>query len=212
MNDVVIVCGGDDFNIKKLKSFCRKENYIIGVDAGLNLIHRIKARPDLIIGDMDSVDKSILDKYKYTTKEVFPENKDHTDTELAIMRALELKPKNIYLFASTGSYLDHTYANIFSLFKYSSKNTDISIITGNSTIYPVQKEKTIAGKKGHRFSLFFLSDPGKISLTGCKYYFKNRANMSFLDYSVSNVITDNIFNVKIKTGLAFLVLFDKGYK
>src|SRR5699024_5654614 len=42
----------------------------------------------------------------------YPIKKDQTDLELAIEKALSLKPKQIYLFGVTGGRMDHTLINI----------------------------------------------------------------------------------------------------
>ena len=45
---------------------------------------------DFLLGDYDSVDKDVLDRYKSNTEfEIYPKEKDYTDTHLAIMTALK---------------------------------------------------------------------------------------------------------------------------
>jgi thiamine pyrophosphokinase len=220
LKNIVIVNGGNDYDIKKLKFYCKNADYIIAADAGLYLLYKIKIKPDLIIGDMDSIKQSILNKYKYVSIEKYPEDKDYTDSELAIMKARQLNPDNISIFASTGDYLDHSFANIINLFKYQNDKINMELITKNSSVYPVFNKKTIIDKKNHRFSLLPLTKLENLSLKGCKYDFKNKKDISIFDYSISNVITDNICTISFKKAAiikhdrsaAILILFDKGYK
>jgi thiamine pyrophosphokinase len=211
IDSIVIVCSGEDYNIKKLKQYCSRAQYIIAVDNGLALLNKIKIKPDLIIGDLDSVNKKLLDKYKYITIEKYPADKDLTDSELAILKGQSLNPKNIYLFAATGSYFDHSFANVINIFKYRC-STNFEIITNNSTIYPIFKEKTITGRKNHRFSIFPITDVYNFSMKGAKYTFNdNKKHLYIYDYSISNVIISDNLNIKFRKGNLFLVLYDKGF-
>jgi thiamine pyrophosphokinase len=209
---IVIVCSGEDYSEKKLIAFCKKSDFIISVDGGLNILDKIKIKPSCIIGDMDSVDKKLLHKYESVQTELYPADKDFTDSELAIKKAISFFPEIISIFSGTGSYFDHSFANLINLFKYLKHNIQMEIITGNSKIFPVFKEIKILNHAGRRFSIFPVEKTEGIEMQGCKYEFKNKKNLKIFDYSISNVITEKEMKIKIKKGLMFCVLFDEGYK
>ena len=65
---------------------------------------------------------------------------------------------------------------------------------------------------GRRFSLFPLSDVKGLKISGARYDYNDKNKLSCFDYSISNVIIDNDFHIKLKKGLMFCVIFDEGYK
>ena len=64
---------------------------------------------------MDSADESTLAKTSEEDDveiELYPHDKNETDLELAIQRAMDLNPKQIIMIAALGGRLDQTVANI----------------------------------------------------------------------------------------------------
>ena len=86
--------------------------YIIGADAGVKHLERLGARPDLIVGDFDSLGHVPV----FPNIEVCPVEKDDTDSMIALKHALTLGFGRIFLFGALGGRrLDHTLANIQAL-------------------------------------------------------------------------------------------------
>lgn len=84
---------------KYFLSHVSKPDAVIAADSGLETLltyaeyfkDRIDFTPDYICGDMDSIkDKSLPEKFESAKKEIFPEYKDFTDTELALKKAFSL--------------------------------------------------------------------------------------------------------------------------
>ena len=119
MIEFILVSGGD-INIELLSSYLKNKEYrIMAIDKGIEALSMINVKPDYILGDFDSVDKSIYESYieKYPDAEVAKYNaeKDYTDTELGIRTALKNGASSITIFGGTGTRLDHTIANIRTL-------------------------------------------------------------------------------------------------
>ena len=73
---------------------------IICCDGGARYFQYLRIKPDVIIGDMDSIDPALLASYSTSGIKIikYPAKKDFTDTELALDYALSLKPEaDIYL-------------------------------------------------------------------------------------------------------------------
>jgi thiamine pyrophosphokinase len=86
---------------------------VIAADAGATTALAFGFTPDLVIGDFDSLDPSTLPSL---TRETFPRDKDQTDGQLAIQRALQHAPTELYLVGFLGGpRLDQALANIFLL-------------------------------------------------------------------------------------------------
>ena len=93
--------------------------WVIAADSGLSHLRTLGIRPDVLLGDMDSVDPSLLEtaKKEGIVPKVYPSHKDETDTELAISVAEEYggKEAEIRLIGASGSRVDHTLPNLHLL-------------------------------------------------------------------------------------------------
>ena len=119
--DVLIFTGGASPEPKDLAFFFDKifkPHYIIAADSGLDTLSRYDAffgssfAPDLILGDMDSLqDFSLLTHYSRAKREHFPADKDFTDSDLALMRAREVAGSGrVALLGGCGGRADHFIA------------------------------------------------------------------------------------------------------
>ena len=85
----------------------------------------------MIVGDFDTVRPEILSYYRkmeHIIWEVHQPEKDDTDTELAIKRALAMNCSYITLLGATGGRLDHMIGNIHLLFPCLQKGTYAEIV------------------------------------------------------------------------------------
>lgn len=205
---VIIVLNGEDLNKDKLLQESKNADYIIAADGGLNKLYEFNIKPDLIIGDMDSVKSEILNYFKDVEIKKFSTDKDLTDGEIALQLAIKLRSEVIKVFAGTGSYFDHSYANIMLLLKYNSK---IEIITSNSRIFFIDSSYEFIGCKNRRISFFPLTPVKKIKLSGFMYNYTKK-NLDIFDYSISNVIIDENAKIDFKKGKILVILFDEGYR
>ena len=113
----LIIAGGiykEDF-VKKY--VCPDDyNYIIAVDKGLSYTESLNLFPDLIVGDFDSVENSILSEYDSKIIRRYKPEKDDTDTELALKIIFQLYPEaEVTIFGAFGGRIDHMLSNIFLL-------------------------------------------------------------------------------------------------
>ncbi|HWI47781.1 MAG TPA: thiamine diphosphokinase [Rummeliibacillus sp.] len=128
---VVVVCAGgpeeevvsNDF----LLSF--DDAKFIGADHGTMYLLNKGITPDLAVGDFDSLTN---EEWKLVQERVpkierhIPE-KDETDTELAIFKALAYEPTEIILTGVTGGRLDHYEANLHILYRIQKMHPSIEI-------------------------------------------------------------------------------------
>jgi len=167
-----------------------------------------------MIGDFDSANRGLIEKYsnkeKYPNIDIinFDKIKDLTDYELALKHSFTFNPNEIFMFGATGSFFDHSLANIILLVKYYSKNIKLKIITSNSSIYCIKEGVTIVGMAKARISLFPFESVEDIKLEGFQYEFKKN-NLSPFDFSISNVILSNNAIISFKSGVFLIILFDR---
>ena len=117
----------------------------IAADSGLETLDsynshykgRIDFYPSHILGDMDSLqDRKLLEKYGRAEKTTFPEDKDYTDTELALEQAKGLcrdgKNDRITMIGGNGGRADH-FIGIYETFS-SSSHADVWLC-GNQSVW-----------------------------------------------------------------------------
>ncbi|MEE1312397.1 MAG: thiamine diphosphokinase [Lachnospiraceae bacterium] len=114
MHILIITGGGID--IPFTHSYIEKQKFdkIYAADKGVQYAVQLGIRPDLILGDFDSLGEKMKEKMKDWNIPVltFPPEKDYTDTHLAITHAISQGADEITLIGATGTRLDHTWANI----------------------------------------------------------------------------------------------------
>ena len=90
---------------------------VVGVDGGGSLLAEAGVRPDLLLGDFDSLDPETLARFEGEGVGVvrFPAEKDATDLELALDRVRVLGATEVTVTAAFSGRLDHTLAAVFSI-------------------------------------------------------------------------------------------------
>lgn len=169
---VLIIGSGSNIDKDIFDSEKLNVEYVICADGGLEKAENLKIVPNIIIGDLDSVNKVVLQKYLDMNIELlkYPEEKDFTDMELAIDYAVEKGFKDIVLIGASGSRLDHTMANIMLIERYYKKGNNIKIIDNNNYVEILINNMEITNKKNFYVSIVPISDSIEgITLIGFKY-------------------------------------------
>ena len=117
----------------KLPAICfEPDDYLIAADGGANHLLKMGILPEIVIGDLDSVDEDTL--FQLTSAEVnieqYSEDKNETDIELALRYAIELQPTSILIVGALGGRLDQTLANLSILTDPTLSGTDIRLDDG----------------------------------------------------------------------------------
>ncbi|MBQ9757894.1 MAG: thiamine diphosphokinase [Clostridia bacterium] len=96
-----------------LKDLDFDNNFVICADGGYCHAEKLGLVPDLWLGDGDSFAIKDIEAKEIIT---FPEKKDNTDTDLAVMEALNRGYKEIIILGALGGRLDHEFSH-FCLLK-----------------------------------------------------------------------------------------------
>jgi thiamine pyrophosphokinase len=110
---------------------------VVAADGGMFLASRLGITPDVVVGDLDSYDPALVDGLITSGVEVrrFQHHlKMETDTELAMLAALEWQPETVILMGGIGGRLDHSLANILLLTHPQLAPVDVRIIDGNQQV------------------------------------------------------------------------------
>ena len=92
--------------------------FVVAADGGASTAMAFGMTPDVVIGDLDSIDPATLERVQqaHVPIERFPRDKDATDGQLAIARALQMRPDELWLLGFLGGpRLDQALANVLLL-------------------------------------------------------------------------------------------------
>ncbi|MCH5150000.1 MAG: thiamine diphosphokinase [Spirochaetales bacterium] len=213
IEQILIVGSGEDFKAEKIKAVCADVQLVIAGDGGADILADVGIVPDILIGDMDSISPKSTDVVRGNC-EVFkyPREKDYSDSQLCIKKALEYNPRKIILAAVTGTYIDHSIANLINLFQVCKCGTEIEIMTSNSRIFVITPNKPaeIVGKNGRRFSFFPIEPIEGLVMNGFYYHFSGDS-LNRWEYSLSNVINNDNALLAFKSGKGIGILFDEDF-
>ncbi len=197
----VIVSGGTVENIDLIKKYIKTASYIICADSGFDVVNKIGIKPNLCIGDMDSV-KSNLDKQNV---KIYPQNKDYTDTELAVNIAIEKGSDEIIMLGCTGTRLDHTLANIMLLKTLIDKKIKCLIVDSHNKITLCNSHISLSGKKGNLCSLIPITKCISITTTGLLYPLKNECLLPGSSRGISNIFNSTNAKIELKSGYLLVI-------
>ena len=218
---VLIITGGridEDF----ASSFLLKNIYdeVIAVDGGLAFADRAKLGITHLVGDFDTIDPLILEKYRYLEEicvhQYVPE-KDYTDTDIAVKLAITLiqekqetsKDSEIHLLGATGTRLDHVMANLQMLKNIMETGIRGVIIDAYNSIEMICGSTCL--KKSDVFGTYMSLVPASqklqgLTLEGFKYPLLNAETSFGESLCVSNELVEDEGRITIGEGMAWMIL------
>ncbi|CEM63116.1 thiamine diphosphokinase [Treponema phagedenis] len=114
--NAIIITGGSQPDYAIASKYFLPDSIIIAADSGLEAAASAGFTPDIILGDMDSLqNKALLHAYPEAQVQLHPCDKDFTDTELAVFAAKEKGAQDIIICGAGGGRADHflSVARIF---------------------------------------------------------------------------------------------------
>jgi thiamine pyrophosphokinase len=186
------------------------DDLVIAADGGANLCSELGIIPDILIGDMDSVQPELINELrsKETQLIVFPRDKDQIDLELALSYALEQKAQDVILFGLLGGRLDLSMANLMLLVKDDWDSMSLAISDGPDTAYVMHGNENIVlqGNPGDIVSLLPLTNKvTDVSSQGLRWPLRNIELKLGSTLSISNEMLEHSAAIRIGEGKLLLV-------
>ena len=183
---------------------------IIASDKGLEILDKQGIAPNYIIGDFDSIDEKILDKYvnnqSIEIRRLNPE-KDYTDTHMALKLAIEIKSREIVILGGIGTRIDHILANIHILKEALENRVKCKILDSRNEIQLINKKTILKLDKNYKYiSLIPLTTKVEgITLNGFKYPLLNATLEIGHSIGVSNEQFEERAIIDLKAGILILI-------
>ena len=212
MNEHIVVVTGADPLDDRIAALVPDDALVLSADGGLDVALAAGLTPGVLIGDLDSVSIDALDwAAENGTIERHPADKDHTDTELALRHAVELRPRRLTLIGG-GDRLDHTIAALGALgAPHLTSIPEIDAWWGGEHVDVVHgpARRRLRLEPGSTLSLLvFGRHCEKVRLDGVRWPLRDAQLATAVGVGVSNEVTapDGIVSVALSDGV--LTIFD----
>ncbi len=208
---VVLIANGDCRDLDFHRQQVWDGDYIICADGGSRHALAMGLRPDLIMGDVDSLDPVLGRNLEYIATDfmIFPPEKDKSDLELAMDHAIGLNPEEILLLGALGgSRADHTYANLLMLTVPHKAGIVTRIVGERQEIRLMERELTVSGSPRDYISLFPLQgDVEGVYTEGLRYPLCGETLHFASTRSLSNEFTSYEARITAESGLLIVFIY-----
>ncbi|MCX7748119.1 MAG: thiamine diphosphokinase [Clostridia bacterium] len=204
----LIISNGAITNYSFYYTYLKSASLVICSDGGARHARKFGIKPDVLLGDFDSVEKEDLNYYKGLGVEIvkYQKEKDLTDTEIAVNLALERGFKSIFLIGCLGSRFDHSMANVMLLKSMLLKGCEARIINENNEIALIKDHITL--KRGHNEKVTLIPISEKVqgvTTKGLYYSLDNETLLIGSTRGVSNEFISDHAEISIQEGLMLVI-------
>ena len=201
MGTCLIISGGDYSPLKDDIGY----DYVIACDLGYEHALKMGIKPDIMVSDFDSLDRS-----KFPADEIalleFPVRKDDSDTMLAIKHALKEGYGHIVISCALGGRLDHTIANIQSMAYVAERGGVCEIISDKEYLRTFTGgELSLEKREGFSLSLFSITDRCTgVSISGSAYDCENITLTNSFPLGISNYWKEESVTIRMSEGIMLI--------
>lgn len=181
-------------------------DFVVGVDSGTDYLYKLFLIPNLIIGDLDSINPKTLDRAKKDNTEIldFEVDKDKTDFELTLEYLKNNDYKNITIIGGESGDLDHLFGNLLSIAAFHNKENIEWKQSNQNIIFP--DSELINTESGKFFSLVPLSNLAGVSIDGARWNIKNESIQYGSTKTLRNITSGDILKIRVDSGVYCLII------
>ena len=208
MQRIIIFANGELPNLNEARLLPRKDDYIICADGGTRHALALDLQPNLVIGDMDSLKEGQWQKLEKDgiPVELYPHDKNETDLELAIIRAIEFEPKEILVIAALGGRLDHTLGNLALLSDPRLSSFSARCDDGVEEIFFCREQVEVHGRSGDIVSLIPWGRPVEgIQTQGLRWSLNLETLYPQKTRGISNEMLGKTASISVGSGLLLII-------
>ncbi|MEE0705574.1 MAG: thiamine diphosphokinase [Adlercreutzia sp.] len=193
--------GASDFNAAHFEARCRGGAFdaVIAVDGGFSSLETIGVRPDLALGDFDSL--GFLPS-GVEVRAFLPE-KDASDMELALEEAVRRDASAVTVYGALGRRLDHTLANLQLFASFAERGLAVSTVGEEACVEFLvgPGELSLDGVAGGIVSVFSLTDESRgVTEEDLKWELDAVTMTSRTSWGLSNELTGRPARIAVESG------------
>jgi len=201
---LLIVAGGEPPGRELLAGRASRASRVIAADRGARYCLDAGLRPDLVVGDMDSLTAETLAELDRSgvACRVYSPHKDQTDTEIALGFALGDNPDRIEILGALGRRFDHALANVHLLYRSMQGGVPAFIVADTELVFLVTEEATLVNATGLTVSFLPLTASVEgVVLEGFQYPLEDASMEIGRPVGVSNVVRHARARVRLASGV-----------
>ena len=206
----LILANGELAETAFLPDLLARTNLVIAVDGGADHCRRLGIIPDILIGDLDSIDPAVLEEFRRKAVTVLrhPPRKDATDLELALDLAVTKGAREVWLLGGLGGRWDMSLANVLlaGSKKYLALNLTLPGPDCFMHILHPGRPFVLPGQPGQQVSLLPLqADVSGLTLHGFEYLVENATLPFGSTRGISNILRDSGATVQFQGGVLLCI-------
>lgn len=192
-----------------LRPYPVRGDYVIAADRGFDSLVAYGVRPDLAVGDFDSLGH----RPNHPNVIQLPAEKDDTDMVFALRRGVELGYRRFILLGGVGGRLEHTLGNLQLLDWLAGQGGQGFLVGEKTAVTCIRDGKHITFPASMSGFLSVLCNSGTaegVDLIGLKYPLDKHTLTSRYPLGLSNEFLGQEATVSVETGSLLLLWEDKG--
>ena len=203
-NYTLVFCNGDPPHGERLRNLVRDPARIVCADGGAQKALAAGYSPDLIVGDLDSLDagSGLSDGVEI----VRVPGQDNTDFEKTLDVMLARGMDHFLVTAFSGGRIDQTLANIQIAFEYAARCM-IALADNHFVLFPVTGTFESEFPVGSTVSIISMTDESVVSTSGLAYGL-NESVLPKGGHAVSNKSIKEFISVTVHKGGILLMVND----
>ncbi|MCL5034866.1 MAG: thiamine diphosphokinase [Bacteroidetes bacterium] len=195
-NFALLMCNGVPPSRERLRKLLPNPTKIVCADGGANKARSIGLEPDLIVGDLDSLEQS--DGGFVNAEIVSIPSQDNTDFEKTLDLLLERGLTHLLIASFSGGRIDQTLANVQIAYEYSKRCNPV-LADDEYLIIPVTDRLRERVRQGELVSLLPMEDNTVVSTKGLAYELK-RTNIPKGGHGISNRAVAEEIEIEVHHG------------
>lgn len=204
----VVIANGALPSLAPFEGLLGGAQMVVAADGGARALLEAGRSPTAIVGDMDSLDASLLEPWRAGGGEtlLFAPEKDETDLELALRHVHERGARHIAILGALGGRADHALANLLLLAAPWLDDSTVAILDEQTRIVAVRQDVTLSGEPGDLLSLLPLTTQAiGIQTEGLRYPLRGETLALGTPRGVSNVFVQATATARLEAGILLAV-------
>ena len=184
---------------------------VVAADGGAGSLDRLGRSPDLLVGDLDSVDPDLVERLAAAGTRVHrhPADKEASDTEIAVEMAFETGAAAVVVLGAVGgTRLDHELANLLLLADRALGGRDLRAVRGGTQVRAIHADDrlVLSGSPGDLVTLLPVGgDAAGVVTEGLRWPLDGATLRMGRSHGLSNEIVGSTASVRIKHGTLLII-------
>ena len=213
--NTVIVANGDIKDRQSARERLQEADLVVAANGGTLHCLELNIQPDIVVGDLDSLEADTLQQLKDSHTEVIehPSRKDATDLELALELAVERGGTRLAILGAVGGRWDQTLANFHLVSSSRWQEQRLEVVDGPQSVYPIHpgSEFELHGETGDLVSLIpFGGDAAGVHSHGLEYALSDETLIHGKSRGISNVLMASPARIWLHSGTLLCLIIHGG--